>query len=258
MKRLSGKVAIVTGAAQGIGYSIATLFAKHGANVVLVDIQEQKIEEIANQLSLTTGQQCIAVKTDVSIEQDAFNMVETTLKTFGKIDVLVNNAGINVFNDPIKLSKTEWEKCFSVDLEGVWHCCQATLPHMLNAKSGSIVNIASVHGHKIIADAFPYPVVKHGVIGLSKALGIQYAAKGIRVNSISPGLIMTPIAEAYFNEFEDPKAEEKRQADILPCKRIGRPEEIAYTALFLASDEAPFINATDILVDGGRTSVYCD
>lgn len=257
-KRVDGKVAIVTGAAQGIGHAIATLFAKHGAYVVLADIQEQKVHDIAKQLSEENNIQCMAIKTDVSCKQDVINMIKLTLDTFGKIDILINNAGINVFNDPIKLSKEEWNNCFSVDLEGVWQCCQAVLPEMLKNKQGNIVNIASVHGHKIIANAFPYPIVKHGVIGLTKALGVQYAAQGIRVNSISPGLIMTPIAEAYFNEFDDPKAEEQRQANILPCKRIGKPEEVAYTALFLASDEAPFINATDILIDGARTAVYCD
>lgn len=126
----------------------------------------------------------------------------------------------------------------------------------LDRGAGSIVNIASVHGHKIIPGAFPYPVAKHGLIGLTRALGIEYAARGIRVNSISPGLILTPIAEAGFAAAPDPEAERRRQAELLPCKRIGEPEEVAYTALFLASDEARFINATDILIDGGRSQLY--
>jgi NAD(P)-dependent dehydrogenase (short-subunit alcohol dehydrogenase family) len=127
---------------------------------------------------------------------------------------------------------------------------------MLARGAGSIVNIASVHGHKIIPGAFPYPVAKHGLIGLTRALGIEYAARGIRVNSISPGLILTPIAEAGFAAAPDPAAERRRQAELLPCKRIGEPEEVAYTALFLASDEARFINAADILIDGGRSQLY--
>ncbi|HXD36930.1 MAG TPA: SDR family oxidoreductase, partial [Rhodanobacter sp.] len=105
---------------------------------------------------------------------------------------------------------------------------------------------------------FPYPVAKHGLIGLTRSLGIEYAARGIRVNSISPGLIMTPAAERYFQSCPDPEEERRRQAELLPCKRIGRPEEVAYAALFLASDEARFINATDLLIDGGRSQIYHD
>ncbi len=256
--RVLGKKVIVTGAAQGIGAAIATLYAEQGADVVLADVQQDKATALAAELSERTGRRCIAIHVDVSSRQAIEQMVEAAINTLGGIDILINNAGINVFNDPVKLTPEEWQRCFSVDLEGVWNCCQAVLPHMLDKQSGSIVNIASVHGHKIIANSFPYPVVKHGLIGLTRALGIQYAAQGIRVNSISPGLIMTPIAEAYFNSCENPAEEERRQAEILPCKRIGRPEEVAYTALFLGSDEAPFINATDILIDGGRTQVYCD
>jgi len=127
---------------------------------------------------------------------------------------------------------------------------------MLALGHGSIVNIASVHGHKIIPHCFPYPVAKHGLIGLTKALGIEYAARGIRVNSISPGLVLTAIAEAGFAAAPDPEAERRKQTEILPNKRIGEPEEIAYTALFLASDEARYINAADIRIDGGRSQLY--
>lgn len=255
-KRINNKVAIITGAAQGIGQSIAELFATHGALLVLADVQYKKLTEVSESLKKTFGTQCVAVKTDVTKQEDIQTLINTALTEFGRIDILINNAGINVFNDPLALTTEEWRRCFEVDLDAVWNCSQAVLPSMLKAKQGTIINIASVHGHKIIPNAFPYPVAKHGLIGLTKALGIQYAARGIRVNSISPGLIMTPIAEAYFESCPDPVAEKKRQADLLPCKRIGRPEEVAYTALFLASDEATFINATDILIDGGRSQLY--
>jgi NAD(P)-dependent dehydrogenase (short-subunit alcohol dehydrogenase family) len=129
---------------------------------------------------------------------------------------------------------------------------------MLAQRAGAIVNIASVHAHKIIPGAFPYPVAKHGLIGLTRALGIEYAAQGIRVNSISPGLILVPRVEAWFASSADPAAKRREQAELLPCKRIGTPEEVAYTVLFLASDEARFINATDILIDGGRSQIYHD
>ena len=163
--------------------------------------------------------------------------------------MLVNNAGADVFSEPLSLSDADWERCLSLNLKGAWHLCRAVLPAMLAQGAGSIVNIASVHGHKIIPGAFPYPVAKHAL------LGIEYAARGVRVNSISPGLILVPRIEDWFER--EPGARE-RQTELLPPRRIGRPEEVAYTALFLASDEARFINATDILIDGGRSQVYHD
>jgi NAD(P)-dependent dehydrogenase (short-subunit alcohol dehydrogenase family) len=181
-----------------------------------------------------------------------------TLERFGQIDILVNNAGVNVFADPLELDAEGWRRCFALDLEGAWNACRAVLPSMLAAGGGSIVNIASVHGHKVIKGCFPYPVAKHGLIGLTRALGIEYAARGIRVNSISPGLIMTERIEAWLASFPDPDAERRRQAALLPCGWIGAPKDVANAALFLASDEARFVNATDLLVDGGRSQVYHD
>ena len=156
-----------------------------------------------------------------------------------------------MFSEPLSLSDADWERCLSLNLKGAWHLCRAVLAQ----GAGSIVNIASVHGHKIIPGAFPYPVAKHALVGMTRSLGIEYAARGVRVNSISPGLILVPRIEDWFER--EPGARE-RQTELLPPRRIGRPEEVAYTALFLASDEARFINATDITIDGGRSQVYHD
>ncbi len=133
---------------------------------------------------------------------------------------------------------------------------KAVLPAMRAAKAGAIVNIASSHSFTIIPGCFPYPVAKHGLLGLTRALGIDYAAEGIRVNAIAPGYIETDLAIDYWNTFPDPEAERRRVFDMHPPKRIGRPEEVAMTALFLASDEAPFINAACIVIDGGRSVLY--
>jgi NAD(P)-dependent dehydrogenase (short-subunit alcohol dehydrogenase family) len=172
--------------------------------------------------------------------------------------VLVNNAGADVFSEPLSLGDEDWDRCMALNLKGAWNVARAVLPSMLAQGAGSIVNIASVHAHKIIPGAFPYPVAKHGLIGLTRSLGIEYAARGIRVNSISPGLILVPRIEAWFAAQPDPDAARRAQAELLPPRRIGTPEEVAYTALFLASDEARFINATDILIDGGRSQLYHD
>ena len=241
--RLTGKVAVVTGAASGIGAAIARLFVNEGAQVVGIDLAPSA----ADGFELLQG--------DITDAAAMRALVEATLNRHGRIDVLVNNAGADVFSDPLALDDAQWQRCFALNLEGAWQLCKAVLPGMVAQQAGAIVNIASVHGHKIIPGAFPYPVAKHALIGMTRSLGIEYAAHGIRVNSISPGLILVPRIEAWFER--EPGARE-RQTALLPPRRIGRPEEVAYTALFLASDEARFINATDILIDGGRSQVYHD
>ncbi len=244
--RLQDKVAIVTGSARGIGAAIAALFSEHGAHVVGLDRRhpEPAAEDRVNLI------------VDVTDSAQVASAVAATLERFGRIDVLINNAGVNVFADPLQLPDSEWDQCFETDLKAAWRVSKAVLAPMLSQGAGSIVNIASIHGHKIIPGCFPYPVAKHGLIGLTRALAIEYAARGVRVNSISPGFILTPLAEAWLASQPDPAAERRRQTELLPCKRFGTPSEVAYTALFLASDEARFINAADILIDGGRTQLY--
>jgi len=246
--RLSGKVAVVTGAASGIGAAIARLFAEHEAHVVGLDcnVPSSPLPGVHYHLVDITGAQAVQAA------------MQATIEAHGRIDVLINNAGADVFSDPLTLDDADWERCLALNLKGAWHCARAVLPSMLARGAGSIVNIASVHGHKIIRGAFPYPVAKHALIGMTRSLGIEYAARGIRVNSISPGLILVPRIEAWFAAQPDPEAARRVQTESLPPRRIGTPEEVAYTALFLASDEARFINATDILIDGGRCQVYQD
>jgi len=252
--RLAGKVALITGSTLGIGAATARLFAREGACVVVNShVEDDAARRIAGELGT---ERALFIRADVSDPQAVQAMAEQAAARFGRIDVLVNNAGRNFFNDPLALTVDEWRRCLAVDLEGAWHCTRAVLPGMLGRGGGSIVNIASVHGHKIIPGCFPYPVAKHALIGMTRALGLQYAAQGVRVNSISPGLILTEAIEASFAASPDPVAERERQAALLPCRRIGEPDEVAYTALFLASDEARFINAADILIDGGRSQLY--
>ena len=257
MGRLADKVAVITGAGQGIGEAIARAFHREGAAVVIAEMNESTGAKLAEDLAAQGGD-ALFQRTDVTKAGEVAAMVEASLAAFGRIDILVNNAGINVFHEPLATSEEEWRRCFAVDLEGVWTVSKAVLPAMLQRKAGSIVNIASSHSFSIIPDCFPYPVAKHGLLGLTRALGIQYAGQNIRVNAIAPGYVETPIAQAYWNSFPDPEAERRRACDLHPPKRIGRPEEVAMTALFLASDEAPFINAACIVIDGGRSVMYHD
>ncbi|MBU9184193.1 SDR family oxidoreductase [Burkholderia multivorans] len=259
MNRLAGKVAMVTGAARGIGAAIARAFAGEGARVALVDVDFAQAEQTAAAIARDVeGARVLPLHADVTQQgsvRDALAQAEAAL---GALDVLVNNAGINVFADPLTMTDDDWRRCFAVDLDGVWHGCRAALPGMVERGRGSIVNIASTHAFRIIPGCFPYPVAKHGVLGLTRALGIEYAACNVRVNAIAPGYIETQLTRDWWDAQPDPTAARAETLALQPMKRIGRPEEVAMTAVFLASDEAPFINAACITVDGGRAALYHD
>jgi NAD(P)-dependent dehydrogenase (short-subunit alcohol dehydrogenase family) len=254
-RRLEGRVAIITGAGRGIGAAIAERFAEAGARVVVAELDPGRGEACAARLR-QNGHKAVAIQTDVGDPASVEHMVEAAIAQFGLPDVLVNNAGINVFHDPLQMPAGEWERCFRVDLDGVWHCCRAVLPHLLAMGRGSIVNIASVHAVQIIPHCFPYPVAKHGLLGLTRALAIEYAARNIRVNAICPGYIETELSVEYWNTFLDPQAERQRAYRLHPPGRIGTPDEVAWPAVFLASDEAGFINGATLMVDGGRSILY--
>jgi NAD(P)-dependent dehydrogenase (short-subunit alcohol dehydrogenase family) len=250
--RLTGKVAVVTGAGQGIGEAIARAFVDEGARVVIAELNPKSGKAVAAEL----GAAASFVETDVTDQGSVDRSVAQALATHGRLDILVNNAGVNVFREPLAMDDADWRRCFAVDLDGVWRVTRAALPSMIEAGGGAIVNIASCHGFSIIPHCFPYPVAKHGLIGLTRALGIEYAARNMRVNAIAPGYVETQLAIDYWRTFPDPEAERRRAYAMHPPGRIGRPEEVAMTAVFLASDEAPFINAATIVIDGGRSVLY--
>ena len=250
--RLAGKVAIVTGSGQGIGEATARRFAEEGAAVVVAELDPKTGAAVAGSI-VAAGGRAIAVRTDVADEAAVAAMVERTVAELGPPDVLVNNAGIAVFGNPLEITREDWVRCFAVDLDGVWHGCKHVLPHMLARRSGAIVNIASVHAFQIIPHTFPYPVAKHGVLGLTRSLALEYADQGVRVNAISPGYILTPINEWYFGTKPDP-AQARRDTEAMhPVKRLGRADEIAAAALFLASDEVGFMIGANLVIDGGMT-----
>lgn len=250
--RLHEKTAIITGAGQGIGAAIARRFAAEGARIVIAEINPATGAAMAEELQ-RAGFPTHFVQTDVTEISAVESMVAETVRVFGPPDILVNNAGINVFADPLQLTDAEWTRCFSVDLLGVWHGCRAVLPHMLARGKGSIVNIASVHAFQIIPHTFPYPVAKHGLLGLTRALAVEYAGQGVRVNAIAPGYILTQINLDYWNTFTDPAAAQQLAATRQPMNRIGSVDEVAWPAVFLASDEASFITGEMLVVDGGAS-----
>lgn len=250
MGRLAGKVALITGAGQGIGAAIARAFAREGAQVVIAERNAETGAAVATEVG------GLFVATDVTVQSDVDRVVKDAEARFGRVDVLVNNAGANVFHRPHEMPRSEWARCMALDLESAWAMAEAVLPGMRMRRQGAILNIASTHGFKIIPHTFPYPVAKHGLIGLTRALGVEYATEGIRVNAIAPGYIDTQIARDYWAGFPDPEAERAKAEALHPPGRIGSPEEVAMTAVFLASDEATFINAETIVIDGGRSALY--
>ena len=251
--RLGGKVAIVTGGGMGIGAAISARFAAEGASVVIAQrtaavatAQVARIEQ--------AGGRALAVPTDVTERAQLEAMVEHTVDTFGPPDILDNNAGIAVYVDPMAATPDDWQRCFSVDLEAAWWASRAVLPHMLD-RGGSIINVASIHSFQIIPGCFPYPVAKHGLIGLTRALAVEYAARGVRVNAVCPAYIETAGVRDYFDTFPDPEGERDRVGGVHPVGRIGQPEEVAGPALFLASDDASYITGESLMVDGGISVV---
>jgi NAD(P)-dependent dehydrogenase (short-subunit alcohol dehydrogenase family) len=250
MQRFEGKIAIVTGAGQGIGAAIARRFAEEGGTVVLAEIDAALGPATAAAIAAVTGAVTRFIRTDVSDPESVEAMVAETVATLGPPDILVNNAGIAVFGEPLSITDADWARCMSVDLNGAWYCCRAVLPHLLAKGHGAIVNIASNHSFQVIKETFPYPIAKHGLIGLTRALALEYADRGVIVNAISPGYIDTPLNQRLFAADPDPDARRKVEARQ-PLGRLGRPEEIAAVAALLASDEARFMVGTNVVVDGG-------
>lgn len=253
MNRLKGKAAIVTGGGQGIGAAIALRFATEGADVVIAELNQDNGDATAHNIATQTGANVICIQTDVADPDSVAEMHAKAVEAFGVIDVLVNNAGIAVFHEPLESTMDDWRKCMSVDLEGVWHCCRQVLPDMLEKGDGAIINIVSNHAFTIIKSTFPYPVAKHGLLGLTRSLALEYADRGVAINAISPGYVDTPIVDWYFDQQEDPIAARAETEAKQPVGRLCKPSEVAAVAAMLASDEARFMIGENIVIDGGVT-----
>ncbi|MCL7998856.1 SDR family oxidoreductase [Brucella sp. 21LCYQ03] len=250
VERLKGKRIFITGAAQGIGLAIAQAFAKEDAALFLIDMDEERLADEA--LALREHGATIGfAKADISDAAAISEAVRQAKKEIGVVNALVNNAGINVFAKPLETSDDEWNRCFDVNLKGAWNCSKAVLPGFIEQGGGVILNIASTHAFTIIPHTFPYPLAKHALLGMTKSLGLEYAPQHIRVNAIAPGYVETQKVIEYWNSFTNP-AEARAQTMALHrggC--IASPHEIAMAAVFMISDECPFMNATCLTIDGG-------
>lgn len=248
--RLVGKRIFVTGAAQGIGLAIAQAFAQEGARLFLIDMDLERLERGAIALR-EQGAVIGFAKADISDAAAIFKAVAQASDEIGPVNALVNNAGINVFAKPLETTDDEWNRCFDVNLKGAWNCSKAVLPGLIERGGGVILNIASTHAFTIIPHTFPYPLAKHALMGMTKALGLEYAPQQVRVNAIAPGYVETQKNVDYWNSFPDPVAARAETMALHPGGRIASPHEIAMAAVFMISDECPFMNATCLTIDGG-------
>jgi NAD(P)-dependent dehydrogenase (short-subunit alcohol dehydrogenase family) len=250
MGRLDDKVAIITGAASGIGRATAVRFANEGASVVVADLNEETGTEFAQQIGGTF------VQVNVADEDSVKSMYEKVIAAYGGIDILFNNAGISPADDDSILT-TEldaWKRVQDVNLTSVYLCCKYGIPHLLERGGGSIINTASfVAVMGSATSQISYTASKGGVLSLSRELGVQFARQGIRVNALCPGPVNTPLLQELFAK--DPERAARRLVHI-PAARFAEPEEIASAVLFLASDDSTFVNASTFLVDGGIHAAY--
>jgi len=253
-ERLSGKRIFLTGAAQGIGLAIAEACLAEGAKLFLVDRDGALLGKTVAGLAVSNGS-VGHVAADISDGAAIAAAVERASAEIGPINALINNAGINVFWTPLEASEEEWNRNFDVNVKGAWNCSKAVLRGMLASGGGAILNIASTHSFTIIPHTFPYPVAKHALLGLTKSLALEYAAQGVRVNALAPGYVETQKALDYWNSFPDPAAARAKTMALHPGGRIASVREIALAAVFMISDECPFMNAATLVVDGGLSQL---
>jgi len=242
--KLAGKVALVTGGAQGIGKAVALLLARKGADIVVSDINLEKAEETAREVQ-DLGRKALATKVDVATFGDVEKMVDTVLTQFGKVDILVNNAGIARDKLILRMTEEDWDAVLNINLKGTFNCTKAVVRHMSKQKYGKIVNIASVVGEMGNAGQGNYAASKAGVIGFTKTIAREFAQRGINVNAIAPGYIETPMTDALPDKV---KEELKR---LIPLDRLGKPEDVAEAVLFLVSESANYITGQVLNVNGG-------
>ena len=247
--RLKDKVAIVTGAASGIGKATAVLFAEHGARIVVADIDEAGANETVAIIQ-DAGNEAIYIQTDVTISDNTEKMAQETLNTYGKLDILVSSAGIAMRLPVADLPEEDWHRCLDVNLTGVYLCAKAAIPDMQKNGGGSIINLSSIYGIVGADVRAAYVATKGGVTNLTRGMALDYAEDNIRVNCLCPGFVETPLVAGVIKTPEEYKA----LADKHPMRRLAQPEEIAYGALYLASDESAFVTGIALPIDGGYTA----
>jgi NAD(P)-dependent dehydrogenase (short-subunit alcohol dehydrogenase family) len=244
-----GKVALVTGAASGLGLATAKAFAESGASVALADWNDDAVHAAAEGMT-AQGRKAIAIRCDVADDTQVDAMVKQTVATFGRLDAAYNNAGVqNVLAETADTTREDYDRVMGINLRGEWSCMKFELQQMRKQGSGAIVNCSSLGGLVGGAERGIYHAAKHGVLGFTKSAALEYAARGIRINAICPGLIWTPMADQMVAAGQGDAL--KTMERNVPMGRVGRPEEIANAVLWLCSDAASYVTGQSISVDGG-------
>ena len=251
MSEFSGKVVIVTGGGSGIGRGTCLLFVRDGAKVVVVDRNEAAGNETAEMI-LREGGEALVLNADVSKSSDVERAVEAVLERYGRIDVLVANAAIQLTKAAADTTEKEWDNIHAVNLKGVFLCTKFVVPVMKKQKSGSIVITSSGHATVTYPNCSAYAATKGGLSAFMRGVALDYAGDGIRVNCVVPGTTDTPLLRKYFRDCPDPEAEEKRLLSRIPMRHFVRPEDVGKAIRFLASSEASIITGTSLVVDGGQ------
>lgn len=253
MDRLKNKTALITGSALGIGRATALLFAKEGANVAVTDVLHDEGNEVVNEI-ISSGGKAGYWHLNTTDENEITNVFSDVVHTFGNIDILVNNAGISGANKPThELTVEEWDSVMNVNVKGVFLCTKHVIPYMIENGSGSIVNLSSIYGLISAPDVPPYHASKGAVRSMTKTDALLYASKKIRVNSVHPGFIWTPMVEHHLERLGDVEEGKKMLNSLHPLGHIGDSEDIAYGILYLASDESKFVTGSELVIDGGYT-----
>jgi len=253
-KKLQNKVAIVTGAAMGIGRGIASVLGREGARLVLADVNVPEGQKTCNDLQ-KQGYEALFVECDVAKEGPVKALVAAAVERYGAIHILANNAGIGFYKTVLETTSEEWDFCLGINLKGAFLCSKYAIPHMQAAGGGSIVNIASVHSYQNSSREAAYAASKGGLLALTRQMAIDFGKDKIRVNAICPGWIYTPNVQRIFDRYPDPAKfrQEVEQRQILG--RIGTPEDVGEAAAFLASDESSYMTGSSIMVDNGMTAL---
>jgi 2-keto-3-deoxy-L-fuconate dehydrogenase len=247
---LINKVAVITGGGSGIGRGIARAFSQHQAHSIILDTNAEAAESVAREITAEGG--CArAVSVDVSCAAQVQAAFQEIREHTGKLDILVNCAGIYVHKDAVTLDEADWDRCLDVNLKGTWLCSKQAIPMMVANGGGAIINIGSTHAERAQGKAFPYGVSKGGLVSLTRSLAVDFGRDGVRVNLICPGFVLTPLTLELFSGSRAAALEDLIAKEPMPVRIY--PEDIANAALFLASDMARCITGTTLYVDGGRT-----
>ena len=249
---LTGKIALVTGAASGIGEAIAFTFARQGAFVYAADIDEANGQRVAAEIGGDGGRAAF-LKLNVAEQKDCLNAVEVVQAEHGRLDILVNNAGLGHVGNILGTTVDDLDRLYAVNVRGMFDLTKAFIPGMIERKYGVIVNMSSVGGVAAVSDRIAYCTTKFAVVGFTKCLALDHALQGIRANCICPGRVETPFVKARLAEYPDSEKAYRDMAATQALGRMGKPEEIAAAALYLASDEAAFVTGSALIIEGGFT-----